>query len=485
MEKIQNQKGNSVMTLLVVLMGVLVVAMSIAGTAIATTRIGNDLHVFGPALNWVVAAYNLTFAAFTLVFGSLADLFGRRRTFITGAILFAMGSLISVVAQNIYLLDAARALAGIGGAGIMASGGAILAATFTGSSRTRAFAAMGTMAGVGIAIGPFLSGWLIEVLGWRITFFSYVVVGVLILIGTIFITESRSEGQSQVDLAGMITFTGGLALMMFGIILGPEMGWNSPIIFSTLIASVILLVLFVMIERRISHPVLDLMLVQNVRFMAWCLGTLITSVGFLGVLVFFPTYLQGVNHASTQDVGLIMLMLTAPVLVMPQIGGWFINRGISPRGLMSVSLLFMAIGNGWLTVIHPNITNGEVFGPLLLIGIGMGISFGITDGQAMSLVEPNRVGMAAGFLNTIRGGAEALVIAVFGSVLVSLIQVRVGSSELANQVAAGSLMGSNTQFLAQQYTEAWEIVLWGVMMICTIAAIVVYFMLAEPKRKTP
>ncbi|PSK84182.1 sugar phosphate permease [Murinocardiopsis flavida] len=481
----RSQRTSSGVTLAVVLLGVLVVAMSIAGTAIAVPEIGAELDASGAPLQWVVAAYNLTFAAFTLVFGSLGDLFGRRRTFVTGVVLFTAGSLASAVVTDIWLLDAARALAGIGGAAVMACGGAILASTFDGPARMRAFAAMGTMAGVGIAIGPFLSGWLVALLGWRVSFLVYVAAGVAALIGTLFVAESTSGERPRIDWAGMVAFVAGLSLVMFAIMEGPEAGWGAPAVLAALGGGAVLLVVFAIIESRVAQPVLDLSLVRNRRFMAWCLGTLTTSVGFLGVLVFLPTYLQGVNGASAGTAGLVMLMLTAPVLIAPLIGGRLVNKGVSPRLLITLALLLVTAGNAWLTVLHPGIGAAALLGPLLAIGLGMGLSFGITDGQAMDIVEPGRVGMAAGFLNTVRGGAEALVIAIFGSVLLTLTLARLGSGGLAAQVAAGDLSGGDREFLAAQFTDAWQATQWGVAALCLAATIIVWSLLAPGGARRP
>ncbi|MFI9560875.1 MFS transporter [Nonomuraea endophytica] len=481
LESRQKPHGATAVTLLSVLLGVLAVAMSIAGTAVAVPDIGADLRTSGPPLQWVVAGYNLTFAAFTLVCGSVADLFGRRRMFAIGAAVFGLGSVASGLAGDVLLLDLARLLAGVGGAAIMASGGALLASTFRGTALTRAFAAMGTMAGVGIAIGPSLSGWMVGLLGWRATFGAYALVAVVILVGTPFIGESRGERAGRLDLGGMLTFVGGLAALMFGIMQGPEEGWGEPLIVAALGLGVLLLVAFVVIERRTAAPVLDLSLLGDRRFLAWCLGTLATSAGFLGVLVFLPTYLQGAGHVSAQGAGLTMLMLTGPVLVVPPAAGWLVTRGVSPRLLMTLALLSVAGGNAWLTVLHPAIGPLGLLGPLLLIGIGMGVSFGVTDGQAMRLVEPGRVGMAAGVLNTVRGGAEALVIAVFGAVLLSLVQAGVGAADTAGRVVAGDLSG-NEPFFAAQYTGAWQVALWAVALLTAACALAVCAMLAPEKR---
>lgn len=460
-----------------VLLGVLALAMSIAGTAVAVPRIGDDLGVSGTALQWVVAGYNLTFAACTLVCGSLADLFGRRRVFTLGAALFTVAALASAAANGIWLLDAARLLAGAGAAGMMAAGGAILASTFDGAARTRAFAGMGTMAGVGIAIGPSLSGWMIGGFGWRGTFGAYVVAGLLVLAGSRFAPESRAGERPRVDSAGITTFVGGLTALMFGVMRGPEQGWSAAPVLVALVAGAVLLVAFGVVERRSDHPVLDLTLVRNLPFMGWCLGTLATSIGFVGVLVFLPTYLQGVDGVSASEAGVTMLMLTAPVLVVPPLGGWLVTRGVPGRALVTVALGLVAAGNAWLTVLRPGIGAAGLLGPLLLIGVGMGLSFGITDGQAMNIVEPARAGTAAGFLNTVRGAAEALVIAVFGATLVSLIHAETGSSAAAARIAAGEVAPAERA----AFTDAWHSALSGVALVTALCAVVV-FVLLRPRR---
>ncbi|MEV4257702.1 MFS transporter [Spirillospora sp. NPDC049652] len=464
-----------------VLLGVLALAMSIAGTAVAVPRIGADLGVSGPSLQWTVAGYNLTFAAFTLVCGSLADLFGRRRTFTLGAALFTVAALASAVADGIWLLDAARLLAGVGAAGMMAAGGAILAATFDGPARTRAFAGMGTMAGVGIAVGPSLSGWMVGGVGWRGTFGAYAVVGVLVLLGSRFAPESRAAERPRVDGPGGAAFIGGLALLMFGIMQGPEAGWSAASVLGSFAAGLVLLAAFVVVEHRSPRPVLDLTLLRNAPFMGWCLGTLATSIGFLGVLVFLPTYIQGVNGASAGEAGLMMLMLTGPVLVVPALGGWLVSRGASGgplssgRALITLALGLVTAGNLWLTVLQPGIGAVALLGPLLLVGIGMGLSFGITDGQAMALVPSDRAGMAAGFLNTVRGAAEALVIAVFGAALTSLVQARTGSSATAARIVSGEV----TRADHAAFTHAWHVSLTGVAVLTGLCAVAVFALLAR------
>ncbi|MQA07514.1 MAG: MFS transporter [Pseudonocardiaceae bacterium] len=472
-------------TLALVLLGFLVLPMLMSGTTVALPRIGLDLNTSGTALQWVVTGYFLTASSCMLVAGSLADSFGRRRVFRTGNAIYIAGTIATAAATDIVLLNAARTLSGVGAAGVLASGGAILATTFHGPARTRAFAAMGTGAGVGLAIGPSLSGWLVGEFGWRTTFVFFAAVGVLILAGTAFVTESRAAERSRLDWPGAATFIGGLALVMFGIAQGPQAGWGSPRVLALFAVGAALLVSFALVERRSAHPVLDLTLIRNKGFMGWNLAGLAIAVGFGGLLGFLPTYLQGVNEISTKEAGLIMLMLTAPVLLAPPVGGWLVNRGVPARGLVTLALFLLAGGNAWLTTIHPGVRAVELLGPLLTIGIGMGVTIGIMDGRAMNLVEPDRVGMAAGFLNTVRGGANTLVLAVFGSALIGLLHTRLGSAGLANRVAAGDLAGPDRALLAAEFTGAWQVALWCVAGSGAVLAIAVNRLLARPRPRSP
>ncbi|KNB53264.1 arabinose ABC transporter permease [Streptomyces caatingaensis] len=459
--------------------GVLVVPMSVAGAAVALPGIGEDLHASGAPLMWAVNVHNLLFATVTLVAGSFSDLHGRRRVFVLGCGLFAAGSLASALAPHILVLDLARAVAGTGAACVLASSGAILATAYEGAARTRAFAAMGTVVGVGVAFGPTTSGWLAGGLGWRAGFLVYAAVLAVVPLGAAGIPESRAPERPRTDRAGTAAFVLGLAAVMTGLVQGPESGWTAAPVLGALGLGAVLLGVFVAVERRSAHPVLDLSLVRNRRFAAWCLGSVVTCAGFIGTLTFLPTYLQGASGQSAARAGLTMLLMTVPVLVVPQLGGLLVNRGVPPRLLIAAALLLIAAGTAWLTVLRPGIGAWELAGPLAAVGSGMGLSFGIGDGQAMRHVEPARAGMAAGFLNTVRGAAEALVLAVFGALLAGLVRARVGSERLAREVTAGNLPdGPRHDALAGQLTGAWHTALWGVAGTCAAGAVAVAVLLA-------
>ncbi|MDA3649965.1 MFS transporter [Saccharopolyspora indica] len=472
------------LTLLFVLLGYLLLPMSMSGTTVALPQIGTALNASGGALQWVVTGYFLTASSFMLVAGSAGDLIGRRRIYRLGAATFTLGSFVAALTPNILVLDVARTVTGIGAAGVMAGGGAILATTFTGAERTKAFAAMGTTAGIGLAIGPTLAGWLVGSLGWRATFGTFAAAGILLLAGTFAMSESRAAHRPRADRLGAVTFIAGLASVMFAITQSSRAGWGSPLVLGLLAAGAGLLAAFAVVERRSAHPLLDLSLLRNRQFVGWVLAGVVMVLGFGGMTSFLPTYLQGANGLSARDSGLVMLMSTAPMLVLPLVGSRLVNRGTSPRLLIATGLLMISAGNAWLTRLHPGIEAWQLLGPLLTIGIGVGLASGLIDAQAMNQVDQSRAGMAAGLLNTVRGGSQTLVLALFGSILISLLTGRIGA-EQAGRVATGKLTGPSPDVLAGHLTESWQVLLWAIAALTALGALAVAALLKPGRTSSP
>jgi sugar phosphate permease len=260
---------------------------------------------------------------------------------------------------------------------------------------------------------------------------------------------------------------------MFGLLEAPARGWSHPVIVFSGVAGLVLLVIFGIVQRHSAAPVLAPALVANRGFMGWSLATLTTSFGFLGVLVFLPTYLQAAAGLSPAAAGVTMLLLTAPVLVMPMVAAALVNRGVPARPLIMVALVLVAAGNLWLVTLNADDAVVAVAAPLVMIGVGMGASFGITDGQAMALVPADAVGMAAGFLNTLRGAAEALVIAAFSASLVGLLAARLGDTTRAAAVGAGRLTSGAEAVELDAFTWSWQLTQLGVGVLCLVLAIVV------------
>src|SRR5438105_7288191 len=212
---------------------------------VALPSIQRRLHAGLTGLEWVVDAYALTLAALILTAGALSDRFGRRLLFMVGVLVFSSASLLCGLAWNIVALDVARALQGIGGAALFATALALIGHEYRGPERGGAIAIWGATVGAAVASGPLVGGILTDALGWRWVFFVNVPVGAFaLLIARTRMVESRDVGALRTDLAGLVSFTAALFLIVFGLLRGNAEGWGSGLIVSTLFAGAALLIVF-------------------------------------------------------------------------------------------------------------------------------------------------------------------------------------------------------------------------------------------------
>ncbi|GGW84339.1 MFS transporter [Streptomyces malachitofuscus] len=496
-------RGNPALTLTAVCLAVLVLPASLTGTSVALPDISSELDVGLAPLQWVVNAYNLAFACFMLGCGSLADILGRRRMFGAGTVLFAVSSLVSAVTSDIVVLDVARALAGLGAAAVMTSGAAMLATSFEGAAQARAFAVLGSSAGAGLALGPSTAGLLVNAFGWRAVFLSHLVVAVLVLIAVPLLPESRNPAATKVDWAGTTTFTLSLFCLMYAIVQGPQKGWTGGTTLSLFAVSAVLMALFAVAELRQRQPMFQLSLLGQGRFMAVSLVPVALSFSFVCLLVLLPTYFTGAAGMSTNASGATMMLLTLPVLVVPILVSRLVKNGVSTRLVLTASLVVAAVGAAWLTLIAPDVSVAALAGPLLLLGVSMGMTAGLVDGVAITSVEPAQAGAAAGMFNTMRLAGEAFAIAVMSAVLLNATRSGIAdglpgvagaegadAGALADRVVGGDLAGAAGSvadatrsdvegLLTGGYTDGMHVVLWVVVAICAASAVLVGVMLRE------
>ncbi|GAB2448808.1 hypothetical protein GCM10027062_32690 [Nocardioides hungaricus] len=322
-------------------------------------------------------------------------------------------------------------------------------------------------------------------MGWRVGFGVFALAGLVLLAGTRLLHETRAETRPRIDVAGAAVFIAGLAALMLAVTQGAASGWASPQVLGLFAVTLVMFIGFVLIERRAASPVLDLSLLRQRRFMGWLLAAATMSVGFAGILAFLPSYLQDPAGFTAAQTGLVMILPTLPMMLMPLAGSRLINHGTPPPLLITLALLAIAGGNGWLTTLHPDVTPLGLAGPLILTGAGVGLASGIIDAQAMNEVTENQVGMAAGMLNTVRGTANSLALAVFGSALVAILTGKIGSARLAGKVATGNIPDTaDVGFLSTQLTQTWHIVLLALAAFCLIAATTTSILL-RPRRRTP
>lgn len=406
--------------LLAVALASLMVPLAVTGPALALTSMAIDLSAGVEGVQWVLNAYNVTFAASLLAAGGVADRIGRRRVLVAGTAVYAAMSLVTALSTNIVVVDVARAVQGIGSAGILTAGAAILAATFDGAARARAFGVLGTAFGAGLALGPLVAGALVDLAGWRSVFLINLVIAAVVLALCPRVPESRTPTTGPVDWGGAATFSIGLFLMTLGFVQGPVSGWDSPLTIGSFVGAALFVGLFVVAERRAVNPTFDLSLFRKPAFVAVMSQPFTIVFGFVILVVFLPPYLQGIGGYSAAAAGALLLPLMLPVLLLPVLVGRFAAR-VPLRFLLATSSLLIAAGAVWLLLtLEPGIGPVALAGPLLVFGLGVGSAFGVMDNAAVSSVPVAQAASAAGMFNTIRITGESIAVAAAAALLGSV-----------------------------------------------------------------
>ncbi|WP_158654910.1 MFS transporter [Helicobacter mesocricetorum] len=431
-------KSNKNLLLFTVLLAVFVVPSSISGTAIALPFVAQELGNDPIALQWVVNAFNLFFASFTLIWGSLADRFGARKCLLSGVFVYVLGSLLSVVAQDLFTLDIARAIAGIGGASVFASGASLLIQNFEEKQRAKAFAFFGTTAGLGITFGPTISGLLIDIfatvsvinmpVSYRAIFAFHFLVLIFVLLLASSIPKDKIHQKTSFDFVGASLFV--VLLFSFMSFISNMAHLNTEFIMSIVIF-VASLSLFVWQQKshhsKGKNPLLDLEVLKNKAFFGFTLVTVIAGFSFVVLLTYFPSFLQVVFSLSASASGLFMLALTTPMLFCPLLASKMLNAGWDSKKLallmsflMSVGLILLALV---LYFVHNDLQIILTLLLLFIVGIGMGLHAGAIDNLALSSIDSNRAGLAAGVLNSCRLGSEAVGVALYGALMLIFITI--------------------------------------------------------------
>ncbi|WP_062113839.1 MFS transporter [Collimonas pratensis] len=485
-----------ILVLAAVCLAALVLPLSFTGPAVATPTIAKALGGSPIALNWITNAFMLAFGSCLMAAGALADSYGRKRVFIVGIAAFVLSSLALVWAPDILWLDLLRVLQGVAGAAAFSGGMATLAQEFEGHERTHAFSLLGTTFGVGLAFGPVLAGAMIQGFGWRAVFLCVAALAALALAtGLRCVRESRDPGASGLDWPGAISFTAALSLFTYGVLGIPESGWNSRPTLLLLGASLLLLLAFIVIENRVRRPMLDLSLFRYPRFIGVQFLAAAPAYSYVVLLVLLPLRFIGIEGYSAMQAGQMMMALSAPMLVLPFVAG-LLTRWIAAGVIAGTGLLICAGGLLWLAQAGPGQAVAGLLLPMLVIGFGISLPWGLMDGLAVSVVPKERAGMAAGIFSTTRVAGEGVALAIVAAILAALVQARLHAlpgpaasqlAEAAQRLAMGDmsqalqlLPQASHALLLQSYADAFHILLYILAGITLLSAAMVFGFLSQP-----
>jgi EmrB/QacA subfamily drug resistance transporter len=401
-----------------------IVVLDIAIVNVALPSIQQDLGMGQSTLQWVVIAYGLMLGGFLLLGGRMADLLGRRRVLMTGLVLFTAASLLAGLAESGDRLVGARALQGFGAALIPPAALSILAVTFEdGAERNKALGLYGAVAGLSASIGVIASGLLTDGPGWRWVFLINVPVGVLLLAGAaMFLTADvrDSDRSRRFDVAGAITVTGGLLLLVYAVNRAADVGWESTATVVLLAGSVVLLAAFVVIERRSSSPLVPGESVRNRTLVAANLGAFFIFGAFFAFLFLGSLLMQQVLGYSPTRTGVAWLATSVTSFFAAAITGSKLVEVVGVRRLLVVGLSVLAVSALLLTRVGAGASFAtDLLPALVLAGVAGGISAPAAQIGALSGVTASMTGLASGLVETTRELGGAIGVAVVATVLIS------------------------------------------------------------------
>ncbi|MEU6283085.1 MFS transporter [Streptomyces sp. NPDC047028] len=468
--------------LVVIALAQLMVVLDATIVNIALPSAQHDLGMSDANRQWVITAYTLAFGGLLLLGGRIADLAGRKRTFVIGLIGFAVASAIGGAANSSGMLFGARALQGVFAAVLAPSALSLLTTTFTDPrERGKAFGIYGALAGSGSAIGFILGGLLTEYLNWRWCLYVNVPIAVIAVLGALSLLHDRpGHREARLDVPGALLGCGGLVAVVYGFSEAQPRGWTDPLVLALFAAGVLLLVVFVWWQNRAPSPLLPLHIVRDRNRSGCFLTMMLAIIGMFGLFLFMTYYLQVILGYSPVRAGMAFLPLTAAIIIgSTQISARLLHH-VAPRLLMVPGMLLAAGGLLLLTrmTVHSSYTT-EVLPALLLLGLGMGLTFMPVFATATAGVAPRDSGVTSATVNTAQQ--------VGGSIGTALLNTIATTSSAAYIAAHLHNPADRATVVPVGVVHGYTVAIWWAAAVMLLAGLVAGLMVTAkaPKHEAP
>jgi DHA2 family multidrug resistance protein-like MFS transporter len=413
----------------VLVISLLIVILDNTILNVALKSIQLQLNASQSDMEWAVNAYTLVFAGLLFAWGVLGDRFGRRRLLLAGMLVFGATSVLCAFSQSSGQLIATRALMGIGGAMVQPQTLSIITNVFEPRERGKAIGIWAGFSGLAVAIGPVLGGFLLDHFWWGSVFLINVpvvaigVAGILLLV-----PESRDPSPGRIDPTGVLLSIAGLVLLVYGIIKGGQTAhWGSAQVLGTILAGVALLIVFVLTQRRSSHPSLDISLFRQRSFSAATVAIGLTFFALMGSTFYVAFYLQAVRGFTPFHAGLCLISLAAAMLIAAPRSAALAQR-FGARAVIAVGLVLIALTYSAYFVVDASTPLWVIEVLLFVQGLGMGNVMAPATNVIMSSIPRQKSGAGSAVNNTIRQVGGALGVAILGSILSAAYRGHFGSA---------------------------------------------------------
>jgi EmrB/QacA subfamily drug resistance transporter len=369
-------------------------------------------------IEWVVTIYLLIVSGLLLSFGRLGDMRGNKNIYIAGFSVFIISSVLCGLSPSVHVLILFRGIQAFGAAMLAANSPAILTKSFPATQRGQALGMQATMTYLGLVVGPSLGGWLAEFFSWRAVFYINLPVGLLALALSLkFILPDKLKSQTEsFDIWGALVFMAGLVALLLGLNQGYAIGWTSPIILGLLGASVALLTAFVIIEKRIPYPMLDLSLFLNRTFSSTTVSAVLNYITVYVIIFLLPFYMIQGRGFSPSQTGLMLTTQSIVMAIVAPISGTLSDR-IGTRIPAVSGMALLAIGTFTLSTLGPATELSQIILSLAICGLGIGIFISPNNSALMGSAPRYRQGIAAGTMATARSVGMVLGVGLAGAIL--------------------------------------------------------------------